>query len=68
MELNKTEKKFLSDMLKARISDSERILKNSKEHFLNPNFPHYDEEAYEKQVRKYNKIIKQCQSITDKLN
>ena len=67
MELNKTEKKFLNELLKKRITDSEWIIKRSLENSLNPNLPNYTEEAYEKQEKKHKQIINRCHSILEKL-
>lgn len=68
MDLNKTETKFLRDLLSKRITESNRVLENSLKNSLNPNFPYYDEKAYEKSEKKHKGIITRCNAILNKLH
>lgn len=68
MDLNKTETKFLQNLLVKRITESNRILEHSLKNFQNPNLPNYDEKAYEKQKKKHTGIISRCNAILNKFN
>lgn len=68
MNLNKTETKFVCDLLVKRIAESNRVLDHSLKNYLNPEMPNYDEQAYEKQKKKHMGFINRSNTILSKLN
>lgn len=68
MDLNKTETKFMRDLLMKQIHQSNEVIESSMKNFLDPNLPYYVEDSYKKIEKKQKGIINRCNSILNKLN
>ena len=66
--LTKSEIKFLTKILKTKISDSERAIKSGESNFSSGRFPLYTKDVLDKHIEKNTAIINECEKIINKLN